>query len=305
MIEPQAQDRGIRMTFPRSDMPYYIHADRTRVKQILLNLLSNAIKYNSEQGTVEVTCAESTPGRLRISIKDTGAGLNPEDLEQLFQPFNRLGQEAGGEEGTGIGLVVTRRLVELMGGEVGVESSIGVGSVFWFELVMVAKPAPAEEENAIEGEDTVAVSRPPQVSLEARLHTVLYVEDNPANLRLVEQIMARHPGICLLTAVNAYGGIEIARNKQPDVILMDINLPDISGIEALKILRSDPATAHIPVIAVSANSMPADINRGLKAGFFRYISKPIKVDGFMAALNLALESAEKNSAKDTQQANVS
>ena len=147
MIEPQAQQRGIRMTFPRFDMPYFVLADRTRVKQVLINLLSNAIKYNSEQGTVEVKCAESAPERIRVSVKDTGAGLNPEQLAQLFQAFNRLGQEAGGEEGTGIGLVVAKQLVELMGGVIGVESTVGVGSVFWFELNSVAEPHLSLEED--------------------------------------------------------------------------------------------------------------------------------------------------------------
>jgi len=134
MIEPQAQKRGIQMTFPQFYIPCLVHADRTRLKQILINLLSNAIKYNREQGTVEVKYAESTPGRIRVSIKDTGAGLPPEKLAQLFQPFNRLGQEVGGQEGTGIGVVVAKRLIELMGGVIGVESTVGVGSVFWFEL---------------------------------------------------------------------------------------------------------------------------------------------------------------------------
>ena len=292
MIEPQAQEHGIGMIFPQSGMPYFIHADRTRVKQVLINLLSNAIKYNREQGTVEVVCTESTPGRLRISIKDSGAGLTPEQLGQLFQPFNRLGQEAGGEEGTGIGLVVAKRLVELMGGSIGVESSLGGGSVFWIELVLVAKPVPDTEENAMTGDDAGAVAQPLHMPREVRLHSVLYVEDNPANMRLVEQIIARHPDLKLLTAVNAYGGIEIARNKQPDLILLDINLPDISGFEALKILREDPVTVHIPVIAISANAMPTDIKRGMKAGFFRYLTKPIKVDEFMDALNVALEIAQ-------------
>ncbi len=134
MIEPQAQKRGIQMTFPQFDIPWFVNADRTRVKQVLINLLSNAIKYNREQGTVEVKCAASTPERIRISVKDTGAGLPPEKLAQLFQPFNRLGQEGSAEEGTGIGLVVSKRLVELMGGVIGVESTVGVGSVFWIEL---------------------------------------------------------------------------------------------------------------------------------------------------------------------------
>jgi PAS domain S-box-containing protein len=283
MIEPQAQQRGIHMTYPRSDKPYYVLADRTRVKQVLINLLSNAIKYNRSQGTVEVKCTESTPERIRVSVKDTGAGLNPEHLAQLFQAFNRLGQEAGGEEGTGIGLVVAKQLVELMGGEIGAESTVGAGSVFWFELHSVAEPHLFLEE------DEGAASPRPHVPQGERLHTLLYVEDNPANLKLVEQIIARHPDIRLLTAVNGNSGIEIARVSRPEVILMDINLPDISGYEALKILRSDPATTHIPIIAISANAMPPDIERSLKAGFFRYLTKPIKVGEFMEALDVALK----------------
>jgi CheY-like chemotaxis protein len=285
MIEPQAQKSGIRMTFPRFDGPCFVRADRTRVKQVLINLLSNAIKYNIKQGTVEVKCTQSVPGRVRVSIRDTGAGLGPEQLAQLFQPFNRLGQEGGGEEGTGIGLVVAKRLVDLMGGAIGVESTVGVGSVFWFELISAMEPQLSMEE----GE--AAASAQPHAPREAGLHTLLYVEDNPANLKLVEQIIARRPDMRLLSAVNGNLGIEIARTDRPEVILMDINLPGINGFEVLKILRSDPATAHIPVIAVSANAMQRDIDRGLKAGFFRYMTKPIKVDEFMEALDVALELA--------------
>ena len=221
-----------------------------------------------------------------MNIRDTGAGLSPEKLAQLFQPFNRLGQEAGGEEGTGIGLVVAKRLVELMGGVIGVESTVGVGSVFWFELISVAEPHPS-----MEGGEAVALAQP-HVPRGERLHTLLYVEDNPANLKLVEQIIARRPDIRLLTAVNGNSGIEIARDNQPEVILMDINLPGISGIEALKILREDPATAHIPIVALSANAMPRDIEKGLQAGFFWYLTKPIKVNEFMDVLDVALEFAE-------------
>ncbi|MGD1215904.1 MAG: PAS domain S-box protein [Terriglobales bacterium] len=292
MMEPQAQQRGISMTFPQfdDDAPFFVKADRTRLKQIIINLLSNAIKYNKEQGTIIVGCTVSAPERIRITVADTGAGLPPEKLAQLFQPFNRLGQEAGAVAGTGIGLVVTKRLAELMEGAFGVESTVGVGSVFWCELNSAAAPQLAVQSGEAEA------SVPPQLPASASRRTLLYVEDNPANMKLVEQLIARYPDIRLVTAVNGTLGIKLARATQPKVILMDINLPGISGIEALKILREDPATAHIPVVALSANVMPRDIAKGLEAGFFRYITKPIKVKEFMDTLNMALEYAEKGNA---------
>ncbi|HWO01555.1 MAG TPA: PAS domain S-box protein [Blastocatellia bacterium] len=292
MMEPQAKQRGISMTFPQLDIPYYVHADRTRVKQVLINLLSNAIKYNREQGTVEVKCTTTSPERIRISFKDTGAGLPPEKLTQLFQPFNRLGQESRAGEGTGIGLVMSKRVVELMEGAIGVESTVGVGSVFWIELLLTTAPTFL----VASSESTTAIQA--RIPTAARLRTLLYVEDNPANLTLVEQLIARRSDIRLLTAVNGTLGIEIARASQPEVILMDINLPGISGIEALKILREDPATAHIPVVALSANAMQRDTKKGMEAGFFYYLTKPIKVNEFMDALDGALEFAEKNSARN-------
>ena len=280
MIEPQATKRGIHMTFPEFDGPYFIDADRTRVKQILINLFSNAIKYNKEDGTVVVGCTASTRDRVRVTVTDSGAGLPPDKLVQLFQPFNRLGQEAN-IEGTGIGLVVTKRLVELMGGAIGVKSTVGTGSVFWFELVSTAAPGLPDE---VEAPKSVEPGSPG----DELLRTVLYVEDNPANLQLVEQLIARRPGMRLLAAADADTGVEIARMRQPDVILMDINLPGISGIEALAILRRDPTTASIPVVALSANAIPRDIEKGLEAGFCRYLTKPIKVHEFMDALDEAL-----------------
>src|SRR6202795_1167561 len=292
MMEPQAKQRGISMTFPQLDIPYYVHADRTRVKQVLINLLSNAIKYNREQGTVEVKCTTTSPERIRISVKDTGAGLPPEKLTQLFQPFNRLGQESRAGEGTGIGLVMSKRVVELMEGATGLESTVGVGSVFWIELLLTTAPTFL----VASPESTTAIQA--RIPTAARLRTLLYVEDNPANLTLVEQLIARRSDIRLLTAVSGTLGIEIARASQPEVILMDINLPGISGIEALKILREDPATAHIPVVALSANAMQRDIKKGMEAGFFYYLTKPIKVNEFMDALDGALEFAEKNSARN-------
>jgi PAS domain S-box-containing protein len=292
MIEPQANNRGIRLLFPDCDGDYYVLADRTRVKQVLLNLLSNAIKYNTKLGVIEAECREVTPGRVRVSIRDTGAGMHPEQMAQLFQAFNRLGKESSGEEGTGIGLVVAKRLIELMQGVIGVESTVGVGSVFWFELLSVAAPQVCTNEDALS-----PISRT-GVPFGTRQHTLLYVEDNPANLKLVEQVIARHPSIRLLTAITAHRGIEIARQALPDVILMDINLPDISGFEALKILRSGPTTVSIPVIALSANAMPRDIEMGMKAGFFRYLTKPIRLIDFTDSLSTALELAD-NIPKET------
>jgi PAS domain S-box-containing protein len=284
MIEPQAKKRGIRMSFPQFDQPCFVNADSTRVKQILINLYSNAIKYNQTGGAVVVGCGITAAGNVRVSVSDTGAGLPPAKMAQLFQPFNRLGQEAGAEEGTGIGLVVTKRLVELMGGAIGVESTVGVGSVFWVELNAAAAPA-------VMAEALVAVTAAPAIRRGGPLHSLLYVEDNPANLRLVEQLIARRGDLRLLTAVNGPLGIELARSAQPAVILMDINLPGMSGTEAMQILHRDPATAHIPVVALSANAIPSDIERGLEAGFFRYLTKPIVVNEFMAVLDVALEFA--------------
>ncbi|HSD61065.1 MAG TPA: ATP-binding protein [Burkholderiales bacterium] len=283
MIEPQAQKRGIRMTFPQFEIPHFVKADRTRVKQVLINLLSNAIKYNKAGGAVVVDCIASTPGRIRISVTDTGEGLPPDKLTQLFMPFNRLGKETGIEEGTGIGLMVSKRMVELMKGEIGVESTVGVGSVFWIELNLTAEPKPTGAAT----EPTAATHA--HVHADGRLRTLLYVEDNPANLMLVENLIARRPDIRLLSAMDGDRGIEIALASQPDVILLDINLPGISGIQVLKILRADPATAHIPVVALSANAIPRDIEKGLAAGFFRYLTKPIRVDKFMDALDVALD----------------
>ncbi|HEX7830306.1 MAG TPA: PAS domain S-box protein [Thermoanaerobaculia bacterium] len=290
MVEPLAQRRNLRMLFPRSDASYCVNADRTRIKQVLINLLSNAIKYNTPGGSVAVHCSSNpATGRVRITVTDTGAGLPPEKVAQLFQPFNRLGQETGGVEGTGIGLVVSKRLVELMTGVIGVESAVGTGSTFWVEL---QSSAPL----------TMPVSTDLAPSIESfadavdGVRTLLYVEDNPANLKLVERLIGRRSDVRLLSAVDGIRGVELARKHLPDVILMDINLSGMNGIEALKILRADKTTAHIPVVALSANAMPRDIQKGLDAGFFRYLTKPIKVTEFMTALNVALAFAKETHA---------
>jgi PAS domain S-box-containing protein len=291
MIEPQAQKRGIAMRFPRFEAPCFVKADRIRVKQVLINLLFNAIKYNRPAGAVAVECSLRRHA-VRISVRDTGAGLSALQISQLFQPFNRLGKEAGAEEGTGIGLVMTKRLVELMGGAIGAESTVGEGSVFWIELALTGAPQLASADA-----EAAALARP-QASDGTPVRTLRYVEDNPANLELVEQLIARRSDLRLLSAADGGVGVEYARAYLPDVILMDINLPGISGIEALRVLRADPATAHIPIIALSANAVPRDISKALEAGFFNYLTKPIKVGPFMEALDVALgfPQAEKQQA---------
>jgi signal transduction histidine kinase/ActR/RegA family two-component response regulator len=291
MIEPQAQKRGISMRFPRFEIPYFVKADRTRVKQVLINLLFNAIKYNKQAGSVAVEYSLRPPHSIRISVRDTGAGLSAEELSQLFQPFNRLGKEASAEEGTGIGLVMTKRLIELMGGAIGVDSTVGEGSVFWFELGLTSAPQLA----ILEAEQAVLAG--PRAPDGTPLRTLLYVEDNPANLELVEQLIARRSDLRLLSAADGNVGVEYARAYLPDLILMDLNLPGISGVEAMRILRADPSTAHIPVIALSANAIPRDIDRGLEAGFFNYLTKPIKVNQFMEALDVALKFAQTEKAQ--------
>ncbi len=277
MMAPLAGQRGIRMLFPMAG-EWNVTADRTRLKQILLNLLSNAIKYNRDGGAVVVDCSASSPELLRITVQDTGMGLKPEQLRMLFQPFNRLGQEAGVEEGTGIGLVVTKRLVELMGGTIGVSSSPGAGSMFWIEL-KTTQPVPSALD--------VLAGLPPSAmaAREPGAITVLYVEDNPANLKLVQEIISFRPELRLLSAPDGQLGLEMARAHLPDLILMDINLPGIGGVESLRLLRTDPRTAHIPVVALTANAMPRDVERGIAAGFFRYLIKPINIDEFTEAIN--------------------
>ena len=302
MVEQQAQGQGIQLIFPNLGGECLVRADRTRVMQVFINLLSNAIKYNRPGGSVRVHCAARPLGRLRISFEDSGTGIAEHQIGRLFQPFERLGQEIGVIEGTGIGLVVCKRLVELMGGQVGVQSTVGRGSVFWVDLVAtVATPLLLVEPDAV---DVLGV--PDRSGLGAtgpaaatRPLTVLSIEDDPANQLLLQRLLERRTDLRLLFASDGSQGLALARATRPDVILMDISLPGISGLEVLKLLADDAATAHIPVIALSANAMRRDIDTGLAAGFFRYLTKPLKIDLFMEALDAALEGPEQARAADS------
>jgi signal transduction histidine kinase/CheY-like chemotaxis protein len=297
MIEPQAKRRHISTKFPEFNVPRFIKADRTRVKQVLMNLLLNAIKYNRPGGAVTVAITVKPADFIRISVRDTGKGLTADQLSQLFQPFNRLGQEAGQEEGAGIGLVVAKQLVEAMGGTIGAYSTVGEGSVFWVELKTTSAP------QLMFSDADRAAPTLPKVAAGTPQRKVLYVEDNPPNLELVRQLIARRPNLALLTATDGILGIESARANSPEVILMDINMPRMNGIEALRLLRADPSTAHIPIIALSANAMPQDIEKGLENGFFNYVTKPIRVAEFMETLDAALRFAQAASAHAPRTAN--
>lgn len=289
LIRPLAENRGITLSL-ECIAGLGIRADRSRTRQVLLNLLSNAVKYNRTGGSVAVEVVTNEDGCIRTRVRDTGEGIPTERLGELFQPFNRLDAEFKDIEGTGIGLTITRRLVELMGGEMGVESEVGVGSCFWFELPAQAllrheplmpkeagiqKPAPFKHED-----------------FQPHDHTVLYIEDNPANLKIVAQLLGRLPHIRLLTAHTAELGLELAQARKPDLILLDINMPGMDGYAALRIIQADGRLRHIPVVALTANAMPRDIEQGLAAGFADYLTKPLDFDRFFAALDRNLKPSD-------------
>ncbi len=275
-VQLRASERNIRIIDQRcADNPSpALASDVTRLKQLLLNLLSNAIKYNKEGGTVTVSCSPDSNGMLRISVADTGAGIPPHRRKNLFTPFERLGRETGPIEGTGIGLTIAKRVIELLDGEIGYESEVGEGSVFWVDIPLSGA---RDESERLSG-------KPSSTSIKTSVEDVnhrqlLYIEDDPDNQSLMKHILAKLTtfDIRLLTAHNAEAGIDLARTHNPDGILMDINLPGINGIEAVEKLRGLRETEQIPVVAISADATPQAIQSAMDCGFEAYITKPIKV----------------------------
>ena len=272
LVRPQAQARDVRLLDVACGDAWQVRADRTRLKQVFLNLLSNAIKYNQTAGVVSVGCVLEDEG-ICIRFSDTGAGLTPEQQARLFVPFERL--DAGEHhhvEGTGIGLALSKRLMTLMGGQIGVESQVGEGSTFWVRL-------PRAQDGTAPG-DAAGTMRQAALATSGggvAVRTVLCIEDNPNNLQLIESVVGMLPGVRLLSAMAPGLGLEMARTHKPHLILLDINLPDMDGYAVMQCLREHPATRGIPVIAVSANAMPRDLERSRAAGFAAYVTKPIDV----------------------------
>ena len=287
LIEPMATARNVLINGDRQETcRRHVLADRQRLKQVLLNLLSNAVKYNRPGGTVTLSCQETGNGRLRVKVTDTGPGIPADKMERLFTPFDRLGAEQSEVEGTGLGLSLSKRLAEAMGGTLGIESTPGLGSTFWLELTVVESPL-ERFEKAREPITAPAAGTPA-----AAARVVLYIEDNFSNLRLIERLLARRPEIRLIPAMQGRLGVQLAREHRPDLILLDLQLPDISGHDVLRHLREAPETRDTRIIVISADATPGQIDRLVAAGAWRYLTKPLDVKKCLALLDEALATPE-------------
>ena len=278
LIRPMADARSIQLLSDLASCDEFVRTDRQRCSQVLLNLLSNAVKYNYDGGQVTIDCTRVDDDVLRVSIVDTGAGIDPDRQSRLFQPFERLGAESSPIEGTGLGLALTKQLVQAMGGTIGVRSALGEGSTFWIDLPVTEAPVHKDQHPP--------VSTPSAEASESR--TLLLVEDNLANLRLVQAILRRRPEITVVPAMQGRLAIDLARQHQPDAIILDLHLPDLSGQEVLHRLRADPITRHIPVVIASADATPGTIRRLREEGALDYLTKPLEIQPFLAAVDAAL-----------------
>jgi PAS domain S-box-containing protein len=279
MVSPLASARSVTVAAPvAEDLDIHVLADRQRLKQVLLNLLSNAVKYNRERGEVRLACARAGSAKVRIEVADTGPGIADDELTRVFDPFERIGAEATDVEGTGLGLALSNRLVEAMSGQIGVESELGEGTTFWLELASAVAPkagrAPSDSAPAIAAERIRGPAR-----------TVVYVEDNPSNVKLVETILAERPEVTLIVAMQGGLAVELVREHRPALVLLDLNLPDVSGEEVLATLRSDARTSDIPIVVVSADATPGQIARLRRAGADDYLTKPFGLERFLAVID--------------------
>jgi PAS domain S-box-containing protein len=265
LVRPLAEPRRV-VLHPAAVGDLAVTADPTRLRQVLLNLLGNAVKYNRVGGEVRLV-ARREGAEVLLSVHDTGPGIAARDLGRLFQPFERIGAEHSGIEGAGIGLALSQRLVHAMGGRIGVNSEPGRGSMFWVALPVAELPLPG----------AVPAAVVPSLDGVAR-SSVLYIEDNPVNVALMEAMLARLPGVALRCAALPLDGLRMAAESPPALILLDIQMPGMDGFEVLARLRSRRATAHIPVVAVSANALPGDVEAAMKAGFSAYLTKPLGLE---------------------------
>jgi CheY-like chemotaxis protein len=288
LMQPLARARNIRLTtvYP-SDPHCAVMVDRQRVKQILLNLLANAIKYNREHGTVTFTSEVVEDRLVRIDVRDTGPGISPVRLERLFTPFDRLGAEASGVEGTGLGLALSLRLAEVMGGRLAVQSAVGEGSTFSVEFPRV--------ESVVAVADSSGVGREAAPVSGAAARTVLYIEDNLSNLTLVRRLFAQRSEVTLLPAMQGQLGLDLAREHHPDLILLDLHLPDLPGSLVLERLQEDARTQGIPVAVITADATVGQRARLLAAGARAYLTKPLDVHEFLAVVDALLDAAPAGS----------
>jgi Signal transduction histidine kinase len=285
LLRSQADFRHIQLRLNLNGLDdVTVVADAVRLKQVLLNLVSNAVKYNRDGGKVEIDCRKTDAGLFQIAVRDTGVGISQELQQHLFQPFNRLGAEGSAIEGSGVGLVITKQLVKKMGGVLGFRSEEGYGSTFWVEFPEYTGQSIDEVANSYLRPASSISQEIPELEVSGNKR-ILYVEDNPPNQRLMEQLLARYPNLELTVADEPLRGIFLARTTQPDLVIMDINLPGMDGFEAVSILKQDEATSAIPVIALTANAMAQDVEKGKAFGFVYYLTKPVNLAALIDVFN--------------------